>query len=77
MLLFYEKYLSKLKQHGLLDTLSEEFSFNPINTGRGVFPPPICFLTVTFCSLANFPQNWQLFPEIEYRIRRKIKIFGI
>ena len=27
MLLFWEKYLSKLKQHGLRDALSEEFSF--------------------------------------------------
>ena len=27
MLLFQKKYLTKLKQHGLLDALSKEFSF--------------------------------------------------
>ena len=36
---------------------------NPISTG-GCFPPPICFLPVTFLFLSQFPPNLVTFSKI-------------
>ena len=50
--------------HGVPDKLMSDSgpSFNPISTG-GCFPPPICFLPVTFLLLSQFPPNSITFPK--------------
>ena len=37
---------------------------NPISVGGGGVPPPICFLSVTFLFLSQFPPNLVTFPKI-------------
>ena len=80
----YPKLESKVQKATLISSLSvslfHSILFNPYKhweEGGCCFPPPICFLPVTFSLLSKFPPNLVTFPKIKYRTRRKIKIFEI